>query len=152
MLHECSQFYLVCSWRTIVEMLTLKLLSNRKLSSFRGIMGFPGGSDSKESTCKVGDFYSIPGSGRCLEKGMATHTSTLAWRLSRTDKSGGSMGLQSQTRLSNQHFFMCSFASHFWPARPRLWPGFFSLTYTNCQGHQILGLQKVALRLACMLT
>ena len=27
-------------------------------------MGFPGGSDSKESTCNVGDLGSIPGLGR----------------------------------------------------------------------------------------
>ena len=27
-------------------------------------MGFPGSSDSKESTCKVGDLDMIPGSGR----------------------------------------------------------------------------------------
>ena len=30
-----------------------------------------------------------------LEKGMATHASILAWRLSWTDEPGGSMGLQS---------------------------------------------------------
>ena len=28
-------------------------------------MGFPGASDSKESTCNVGDLDSIPGLGRC---------------------------------------------------------------------------------------
>ena len=28
-------------------------------------LGFPGGSDSKESTCNVGDMDSIPGLGRC---------------------------------------------------------------------------------------
>ena len=28
-------------------------------------LGFPGGSDSKESTCNVGDLGSIPGLGRC---------------------------------------------------------------------------------------
>ena len=31
--------------------------------------GFPGGSDSKESTCSAGDLGSIPGSGRSLGKG-----------------------------------------------------------------------------------
>ena len=40
-----------------------------------------------------------------LEKGMATHSSILDWRISWTEKSGGlqSMGLQSQTRLSDFH-------------------------------------------------
>ena len=33
------------------------------------IMGFPGGSDSKESTCNVGDLDLIPGSGRSPREG-----------------------------------------------------------------------------------
>ena len=44
-------------------------------SSF--IMGFPGGSDSKESTCNVGDL----GWEDSLEKEMATHSSILAWKI-----------------------------------------------------------------------
>ena len=38
-----------------------------------------------------------------LEKEMATHSSTLAWEISRIEEPGGlqSMGLQSQTRLSD---------------------------------------------------
>ena len=41
-------------------------------------MGFPGGSDSKESACSAGDQGSILGSGRSLEKEIATHSSILA--------------------------------------------------------------------------
>ena len=38
-----------------------------------------------------------------LEKEMATHSSTLAWRIPWTEEPGGleSMGLQSQTQLSD---------------------------------------------------
>ena len=38
-----------------------------------------------------------------LEKGMATHSSILAWRIPWTEEPGGlqSMGLQSWTQLSN---------------------------------------------------
>ena len=43
--------------------------------------GFPGGSDGKESACNAGDPGSIPGLGRSLEKGMATHSSIFAWRI-----------------------------------------------------------------------
>ena len=32
-------------------------------------MGFPGGSDGKESACDAGDLSSIPGSGRSLGEG-----------------------------------------------------------------------------------
>ena len=44
-------------------------------------MGFPGGSDGKESTCNAGDLGSIPGWEDSLEEGMATHSSILAWRI-----------------------------------------------------------------------
>ena len=39
--------------------------------------GFPGGSDSKESACNVGDLGSILGEEDLLEKGMATQYSGL---------------------------------------------------------------------------
>ena len=56
----------------------------------------PCNSDGKESTCNVGDLSSIPGSRRSLEKGMATHSGILAWRISWTEEPSGlqSMGLQ----------------------------------------------------------
>ena len=43
----------------------------------------PGGSEGKESTCNAGDLGSIPGLGRSLEEGMATHSSILDWRIPR---------------------------------------------------------------------
>ena len=59
------------------------------------IKGFPGGSDDKESACSSGNQDSIPGSGRSLEKGMATHSSILAWRIPWTEEPSmlQSMGL-----------------------------------------------------------
>ena len=45
------------------------------------LWGFPGGLDGKESVCNVEDPGSILGQGRPLEKGMATHSSILAWRI-----------------------------------------------------------------------
>ena len=49
--------------------------------------GFPGGSEGKASAYNVGD---------PLEKGMATHSSTLAWKIPWTEKPGRleSMGSQ----------------------------------------------------------
>ena len=44
-------------------------------------LGTPGGSDSKESTCNVGDLGPIPGLGRHTEEGLVTHSSILAWRI-----------------------------------------------------------------------
>ena len=62
-----------------------------------------GGSDGKASAPNAGDPGSIPGSGRSLEKEMATHSSILAWRIPGTGKPGGlpSYGVaQSRTRLN----------------------------------------------------
>ena len=44
-------------------------------------LGFSCDSAGKESTCNVGDLGSTPGLGRSLEKGKATHSSILAWRI-----------------------------------------------------------------------
>ena len=54
-------------------------------------MGFPGGSDVKESACNAG---LIPGQEDPLEKGMATHPCIPAWRISWMEEPGGlqSMG------------------------------------------------------------
>ena len=62
---------------------------------------FPGGSDGKESAGNVGDLGSIPGLGRSLEKGMATHSSILAWRIPWTEEPGGLQSMaKGQTRLT----------------------------------------------------
>ena len=42
---------------------------------------FPGGSAHKSFAHNVGDPGSIPGWGRSLAKEMATHSSTLAWKI-----------------------------------------------------------------------
>ena len=59
----------------------------------------PGSSADKESTCNVGHLGSIPGLGKSLEKGTATHSSILARRIPWTEKprqlqSLGPMGSQ----------------------------------------------------------
>ena len=56
-------------------------------------LSFPSGSDSKESACNAGQSL---GWEDLLEKGMAIHSSVLAWRIPWTEEPGGlhSMGLQ----------------------------------------------------------
>ena len=51
-------------------------------------LGFPGGSDGKESACNAGDPGLIPESGRSPEKEMATQSSILAWKIPRTEEPG----------------------------------------------------------------
>ena len=57
---------------------------------------FPGGLDSEESAYNAGDLGLIPKSENSLEKGMATHSGILAWRIPWTEDPGGlpSMGSQ----------------------------------------------------------
>ena len=59
-------------------------------------MGFPGGLDRKESASNARDLGSIPGLGRSLEKGMATHSSILAWESPWTEEPGGLMSTGSK--------------------------------------------------------
>ena len=58
--------------------------------------GLPGGSVVKNPPANARDIGLIPGSGRSLEKEMATHSSVLAWEIPRTEEPGGlqAMGLQ----------------------------------------------------------
>ena len=44
-------------------------------------MGVGEESAGEESACNAGDPSLVPGSGRSVEKGMATHSSILAWRI-----------------------------------------------------------------------
>ena len=59
-------------------------------------MGFPGGSNDKESACNAGDPGSIPGLEDTLEKGITTQSSILAWRIPWTEEPGGLQFVGSQ--------------------------------------------------------
>ena len=58
----------------------------------------------KNLSTSAEDSGMTPGSGRCLEKEIAIHSSILAWEIPWTKEPGGlqSMGLQSQIQLSNE--------------------------------------------------
>ena len=58
-------------------------------------MGFPGGSDGKESACNAENSGSIPGREDPLEKGMATLSSVLAWRIPWTEEPGRLQSMES---------------------------------------------------------
>ena len=59
-------------------------------------MFIPGGSDSKASACNAGDPVRFLGWEDPLEKEMAIHSSTLAWKITWTEEPDSlqSMGLQ----------------------------------------------------------
>ena len=58
--------------------------------------GFPGGSEVKVSACSVGDLGSIPGLEDPPEKGMATHSSIVSWKVPWTEEPGGLQSMGSQ--------------------------------------------------------
>ena len=60
-------------------------------------MGFPAGSDGKESACNVGDLGLTLGREDPLEKELATHSSILAWRISWTEEPVGPQSMGSQS-------------------------------------------------------
>ena len=60
------------------------------------LLGFPDGSDGKESTCNVGDLGFYPGLRRSPGEGRATHSSILAWKIPRTEEPGRVQSMGSQ--------------------------------------------------------
>ena len=67
----------------------------------------------KESTCNAedtgnaGDLGSVPGLGRYLKEGMATHSSILAWEILRAEESGGLQSMGSQTDMT-EYGWVCA--------------------------------------------
>ena len=79
------------------------------------LLGFPGSSDGKESDCNVGDLGLTRGWEDPLEKGRASHSSILAWRIPWTEDSGrlqsiwGRKELDTTERLSLSLSFFFTF-------------------------------------------
>lgn len=64
----------------------IKEKSIKSLGSAKAVIDeeqFPGGSDGTQSACSAADPGSAPAWGRSPEKGMDTHSSTVAWRIPR---------------------------------------------------------------------
>ena len=59
-------------------------------------LGFPGGSDSKESAAMWETRVQSLGWEDPLDKGRATHSYILAWRIPRTEELGGLQHMGSQ--------------------------------------------------------
>ena len=79
--------------------------------------GFSGGSDCKVSARNAGDLGSIPGSGRSLEKEMATHSSILTWRIPWMEEPGRLQSTGSQ-RVSHDWATSLHFTSSLFIKQP----------------------------------
>ena len=59
-------------------------------------LGFPGGSDGKETACNAGDQVQSLSGEDPLEKEMATHSSILTWKIPWTEEPGVLQSMGSQ--------------------------------------------------------
>ena len=69
--------------------------------SWRLPLPLPWGLSRGDATCQCGRLSSVPGREDPLEKGMATHSSVLAWRIPWTEESGGLKSTGSQRAAYN---------------------------------------------------
>ena len=72
------------------------------------MMGFPGGSEGKVSAYNVGDRVRSLGQEDPLEKEMAIHSSTLAWKIQWTEKPGRLLSIGSQSPIRLHFHFQCN--------------------------------------------
>ena len=75
----------------VLHTILLRLL--KRIIVFESCFNFPGGSVVKNQPANTGDVGngntgSIPGVGKILEKGMATHSNILVWRIPWTEEPG----------------------------------------------------------------
>ena len=86
----CSQFSGIRFLTTVDIGLKTKFIQQWKMSFLHDFLisskaifqeRFPWWLSGNESACSVGHLGLIPGLGRSLEKGKATHSSILAWRI-----------------------------------------------------------------------
>ena len=111
-------------WSTCLQAPSILLLRSNgrteKSQRPRWDRGFPGGSDSEESACNVGDLGSIPGLGRSPGEGTTTHSSILAWRIPRTEEPGGLQSMGSQSVSQDWVTFTVTFGGDL---GTEAWPG-----------------------------
>ena len=63
-------------------------LQGSKGDTVETAVGFPGGSEGKASTCNAGNLGLILGQEDPVEKAVATHSSTLVWKIPWMEKPG----------------------------------------------------------------
>ena len=115
-----SQFNLT-SWEIDDYYVFCQILGNWVLIIlFDGLpfVDFSGGLEGKASACNAGDPGSIPVSGRSLEKEMAPHSSTLAWKTPWMEEPGR---LQSSVPQRVGHDFTFTFFYLFYSWASWLW-------------------------------
>ena len=71
-------------------------MENKNIKILTSEMGFPGGSDVKHLSAMLETWVRFLGQEDPLEKEMATHSSTLAWKIPWTEKPGKLQSMGSQ--------------------------------------------------------
>ena len=118
----------LCVWFSVSEV-KVALLT---LTFFcQSLWDFPGGLDDKEPARDAEDLGSILGHGKPLEKGMATHSSVLAWRILWPEEPGG---------LQSIYFVKCAHIKSGGQGLGSLWlswndcfPSFLGKAFSLCE-------------------
>ena len=98
---------LKCHWGSMEQLIAATL--NQENCQLWLYQGFPGGSDGKEITFNAGKLDSMPGSRKIPpEKGMATHSSVLAWRIPCTEEPGRLHPVHGSQRVDNTEWLSLS--------------------------------------------
>ena len=108
------RFLLITKMTKLQEMLH----TSSTCSVWRAPLGFPGGSDSKESSYNAGDPGSIPELARYPEGDMETHSRIPGWRTPWTEEPGG---LQSTGSHRVRHSWVTFNSLHFRSLSSVLW-------------------------------
>ena len=80
-LHYLLEFAQTHVQKTLIQFLNWEDLLEKGQATHSSILGFPGGSDGKESTCNLETWVRSLGWEDSLKKGSATHSRNLAWRI-----------------------------------------------------------------------
>ena len=146
---------LVGLWRRLNETLDLQVIRLAGASCYlpRHKEGFPGSSDSKEvkrlPTMRETLVWSL-GREDPLEKGMAAHSSILAWRIPWTEEPGGLQSMGSQSRASPIPHGNSEF-QHGCQWVPALWPTHKTHPHPGSEFHQlkIEGTKEWSVKVPC---
>ena len=93
---QVLEMWLGCCRTWLLHFNFSEIVSWSQIKVYLFVVSFPCGSAGKESACNVGALGSVPGAGRSLEKGIATHSSILVWKIPWTEEPGGLQSMGSQ--------------------------------------------------------
>ena len=107
-------------------------------------LGFPGGSEGKGSAQNAGSPSLIPGSGRSLEKEMATHSGTLAWKIPWTEKPHTVHGVAKNQKTLSDFTFTYALQNDYITSLVNIYHLIYLLTSITSYSHNVFLVMKTS--------